>query len=68
VLRVEESAPDLDTLQPVIDADAQIGSVKIGWDWSGNRAFLDMIKLQVNRSDSTGFVFLAHDTTPFPPR
>lgn len=66
VLGTEDTMPDLATLQPVIDATAQVAAVKIGWDWGGHRAFLDMIELQVDRSDTKGFVFLANDTTPFP--
>ncbi len=64
VLGTEDTMPDLATLQPVIDATAQVAAVKIGWDWGGNSAFLDMIELQVDRSDTKGFVFLANDTTP----
>jgi hypothetical protein len=64
VLGVEDTAPDFATLQPVITAEVQVGTVKIGWDWGGNSAFLDMIELQVDRSDTKGFVFLANDTTP----
>jgi hypothetical protein len=52
------------TIQPVIDATAQVATVQIGWNWGGNSAFLDMIELQVDRSDSKGYVFLANDTTP----
>ena len=38
--------------------------VAVGWGWSGNAAFLDMIELQVDRGDGKGFVFLTYDTTP----
>ena len=64
ILGAEDTGPDMDTIQPLIDALAQISSVKVGWDWGGNSAFLDMIELQVDRSDGKGYVFLANDTTP----
>ena len=64
VLGIEDAGPELATLQPLIDATAQVGAVKIDWDWGGNSAFLDMIELEVDRSDTKGFVFLANDTTP----
>jgi hypothetical protein len=64
VIGTEETGPDLATLQAVITAEVQVGTVKIGWDWGGHSAFLDMIELQVDRSDTKGFVFLANDTTP----
>jgi hypothetical protein len=64
VLGTEQDTPDMATIQPVIDATAQVATVQIGWNWGGNSAFLDMIELQVDRSDSKGYVFLANDTTP----
>ena len=63
VLGIEDAGPDMTTLQPLIDATAEVGAVKIGWDWGGNSAFLDMIEIQVDR-DGKGFTFLANDTTP----
>lgn len=38
--------------------------VAIEWDWQALRQWLDMIELQVDRSDGIRFVFLTHDTTP----
>ncbi len=55
VVGTEDTAPDLATLQAVIAATAQTGAVKIDWDWGGHSAFLDMIELQVDRSDTKGF-------------
>ena len=36
----------------------------IGWGWGGHSAFLDLLQIQVDRSDAKGFVDLVHDTTP----
>lgn len=60
----EQSAPDLSTLQPGIDAQISGSSVLVGWGWGGNSAFLDMIELQVDRGDGKAFIPLATDTTP----
>ena len=48
--------------QPDISATLIGSHVMVGWGWGGNRAFLDMIEIQVDRG--AGFVFLTHDTTP----
>ena len=40
------------------------GLVSVDWGWEGYRTFLDQCELQVDRSDSHGFVMLAIDTTP----
>ncbi len=60
----EQTAPDLSTVQPVLGASVSGGTVKITWGWSGDSAFLDMLELQVDRSDGKNFVPLAFDTTP----
>lgn len=57
-----QNAPDMLTIQPVIDATVTATGVQIGWGWGGNGAFLDMVELEVDRG--AGFVFLANDTTP----
>ena len=36
----------------------------MGWGWGGNAAFLDICEIEVDRSDSKGFVLLTFDTTP----
>ena len=58
----EDTPPDLNTLQPIIDALATASVVKINWGWGGHRAFLSMCELQVDRG--SGWVPLAYDTTP----
>jgi hypothetical protein len=60
----EQTAPDLTTVQPDIDATVSGAQVNISWGWQGLSAFLDMIELVVDRSDTKGEVFLANDTTP----
>ena len=59
-----QTGPDMTTLQADFDAIIKGNSVFIGWDWGGNSAFLDMIRLEVDRGDGKGFQFLANDTTP----
>lgn len=58
----EIAGPDLATIKPVLKATGSGGAVKIGWGWQGQRAFLDMIELQVDRG--AGYQMLAMDTTP----
>jgi hypothetical protein len=60
----EQTGPDLTTLQPIIDAGINGNRVEIDWGWGGHSAFLDMIRLDVDRGDGKGFIFLANDTTP----
>ena len=60
----QQTAPDLTTLQPDIDATVNGSHVDVGWGWQGNAAYLDMCEIQVDRGDSKGFVFLAFDGTP----
>jgi hypothetical protein len=60
----QQTAPDLTTIQPVIDAMISGNHVSIKWGWGGNRAFLDICELQVDRGDGKGFGLLAFDTTP----
>ncbi|MEO7933877.1 MAG: hypothetical protein ABIT76_12035 [Chthoniobacterales bacterium] len=60
----QETAPDLTTIQPDIEASVSGNRVNIDWGWGGKGAFLDQCELQVDRSDSKGFVFLSIDTTP----
>ena len=37
----EQSGPEMATIQPAITAKTQGNTVLVGWDWSGQRAFLD---------------------------
>jgi hypothetical protein len=60
----DQTAPDLTTLQPVIDAVISGNHVNVKWGWGGNSAYLDMCELQVDRGDGKGFILLAYDTTP----
>lgn len=60
----QQTAPDLNTLQPQIDAMLTGNHVNVKWGWGGNRAFLKMIEIQVDRSDTHGFQLLTMDTTP----
>ena len=57
-----QTGPDYDALQPEISARVVGSRVEVEWDWAGQRAFLDMCELQVDRG--AGFVLLAFDTTP----
>lgn len=61
---VEQTGPDLMTVQPEIKAQAAGAEVKVFWNWQGFRAFLTMIELQVDRGDAAGWQLLAMDTTP----
>jgi hypothetical protein len=60
----DQTAPDLTTIQPVIDAMISGNHVNVKWGWGGNGAYLDICELQVDRADGKGFVMLAFDTTP----
>lgn len=62
VLGSQQTGPDLTTIQPEITATVSGNTVLIGWGWGGNRAYLDMCELQVDRG--TGWALLAFDTTP----
>ncbi|HRK16941.1 MAG TPA: hypothetical protein PK490_21850, partial [Prosthecobacter sp.] len=58
----EDTAPDFNTLQPLIKAVVRADGVFIDWNWGGQRAHLSMIQLQVDRGQ--GWTDLAFDTTP----
>lgn len=60
----QQVAPDLTTLQPVIDAVISGNHVQVKWGWGGYTAFLDICEIQVDRGDGKGFGLLAFDTTP----
>jgi hypothetical protein len=60
----QQTPPDLTTIKPNIEAVVTGNHVNLDWGWNGMSAFLDMIELVVDRSDSKGEVFLANDTTP----
>lgn len=60
----EQTPPDFTTLAPVFKLTRSATGVTVGWNWGGYAAFLDMIEIQVDRSDDKGWVFLANDTTP----
>ena len=59
-----QTAPNLTTVQPIITATISGTQVGVGWGWGGYAAFLDICEIEVDRSDSKGFVMLAFDTTP----
>ena len=60
----EQSGPNMATIQPAITAKTQGNTVLVGWDWGGQRAFLDICEIQVDRGGGGGFVLLSYDTTP----
>ena len=60
----EPTAPDLNTVQPVIDAIVTASGVGIGWDWQGNAQFLQACEIQCDHSDTKGFVTIMIDNTP----
>ena len=60
----DQTAPDLTTIQPAIDAKVTGGQVAVKWGWQGQSAFLDLLEIQVDRADTKGYVLLTYDTTP----
>jgi hypothetical protein len=60
----QQTGPDFATVQPDISATIRGTNVDLGWDWGGFAAFLDICEMEVDRSDSKGYVLLAYDTTP----
>jgi hypothetical protein len=60
----DQAGPDLTTIQPDFDVTLSGNTVSVNWGWGGNGAWLDMIRLEVDRGDGKGFQFLASDTTP----
>jgi hypothetical protein len=56
--------PPAGTLQPEIELYLESNRVVVKWGWQGNRAFIDMCEIQVDRGTGGGFAFLANDTTP----
>ena len=60
----EQSAPPPGTMQPIIELMIDGNHVIVKWGWQGNRAFLDLCEIQVDRGGGQGFVMLAYDTTP----
>jgi hypothetical protein len=63
----QQTGPDLTTIQPDISATFTGTQVEVGWGWGGNAAFLDICEIEVDRSDTKGFVLLTFDTTPTTP-
>jgi hypothetical protein len=66
-LGIEGSAitpPNLTIIAPELNATVSGNRVLVDWGFGGNAAFLDMIRLEVDRGDGKGWVFLANDTTP----
>ncbi len=57
-----QDAPDLSELRPEISARVVGSRVEIEWGWQGQRAFLDLCELQVDRG--SGWGILAFDSTP----
>ncbi|MEQ1862596.1 MAG: hypothetical protein ABMA13_21965 [Chthoniobacteraceae bacterium] len=51
------------TVKPVIDAAKSGNHVEIDWGWQGNRAFLQGIRIEVDRGDGI-WRLLTIDTTP----
>ncbi|HEY1770451.1 MAG TPA: hypothetical protein VGG02_09380 [Chthoniobacterales bacterium] len=64
VIGAEMTRPDFGALKPRLKPKVSGNAVLVGWSWDGNGAFLDMIRLEVDRGDGKGFVLLAMDTTP----
>jgi len=64
LLGSEQSGPDFTTLAPTLKLSVIPTGVNVGWGFAGYAADLDMIELQVDRSDGKGYVVLAFDTTP----
>jgi hypothetical protein len=60
----EQTGPDMATIQPNLKVKVQGNAVAADWGWEGQGNFLDMIRLEVDRGDGKGFVFLVMDTTP----
>ena len=60
----QQTAPDLTTVQPQIDAIISGNQVNVKWGWGGNAAYLDICEIQVDRGDGKGFGLLTYDTTP----
>lgn len=56
------TTPDMETIHPEFEARLSGSTVFLDWGWGGNRAFLDLIQLQVDRG--SGWTDLAYDTTP----
>jgi len=64
IIGSEMTGPDMDTIQPIIDAILAANHVRIKWGWGGFAGYFDQIEIQVDRNDGKGFVFLTYDTTP----
>ncbi len=62
--RPEETPPDFLTLRPALSANVTPGGVHIPWKFDGYSKWLDVLRLEVDRSDGKGFVHLTYDTTP----
>lgn len=60
----QHTAPDLNTVQPVISLELSGNHVHVRWGWGGHSVYLDMIELEVDRGDGQGFGLLNFDTTP----
>lgn len=60
----EHTSPNLTNLQPDISARLNGSHIEVTWGWQGNRSYLDMIEIQVDRADGNGSILLAYDTTP----
>jgi hypothetical protein len=60
----ETPGPDLDNIQPVLPAKVTGTTVGLPWKWDGLSEHVDLLQIQVDRSDGKGYVDLVHDTTP----
>jgi hypothetical protein len=64
IIGPEETPPDFLTLRPALSANVTPGGVHIPWKFDGHSKWLDVLRLEVDRSDGKGFVHLTYDTTP----
>lgn len=60
----EETTPDFLTLRPNLSATVTPAGVLIPWKFDGYSKWIDVLRLEVDRSDGKGFVHLTYDTTP----
>jgi hypothetical protein len=60
----EQTPPVLSSVQPDLSATVSGASVRVGWGWGGNAAFLEMCEIHVDCGDGQGFRLLTYDSTP----
>jgi len=64
VIGTEDTAPDLATVQPQISVSLNGPAAHVDWSWQGWEAWLQLLRIQVDRDDGQGWRDLAYDTTP----